>query len=176
MAIYRGRSQTESGILRPSTIRLPVLVLLFAYTAGIIPGRFLPLSTPVLTVIWLLLAGSGLRVLYLLFKNRPSCISPLILFFTLGFLAISAWQPEFFPRDSAARFLESGKVKISGTLAVPAQKDPRRTICILEDLLICDTSDEKPISVHGRLRASLYGYGPKLLAGDRISLQAKIRA
>ncbi|MCF8111579.1 MAG: DNA internalization-related competence protein ComEC/Rec2 [Desulfobacteraceae bacterium] len=177
MATQRGCSQTGPGRPQPAAFyRLPVLVLLFAYTAGIIPGRLLPFSAPVLTIIWLLLAGSGLRVLCLLFKNRPARISPLILFFTLGFLAISAWQPEFFPPDKAAIFLKSGDVEISGTLAAPAQKDPRRTICILEDLEIRDASDGKAVSVHGRLRGCLYGYGPKLLAGDRISLQAKIRS
>ncbi|MFW6297680.1 MAG: DNA internalization-related competence protein ComEC/Rec2 [Desulfosalsimonas sp.] len=154
---------------------LPVPVLLFAYTAGVIPGRLIPLSKPAMTIIWLILAASGMRILYLLLKNRPAFLSPLVVFFTLGFVAISFWQPGAFPPDKAAVLLEAGKVKIHGTLAAPAEKDHRRTICILENLKISDDPGDKVVSVQGRLRVSLYGGGPKLLPGDRISFQANIR-
>ncbi|MFP4193917.1 MAG: DNA internalization-related competence protein ComEC/Rec2 [Desulfobacterales bacterium] len=156
--------------------RLPVLVLVFAYTAGIIPGRFLLFSTPVRVIIWTALAASVIRVIYLLLKNRPACISPMVLFFTLGLVAVTPWKPDFFPSGKAALFLDSDRIQIRGTLAEPAQKDPRRTLCILEDLEISDASNDNPVSAAGKLKLSIYDSTPDLLPGDRIFLQAGIRS
>ncbi|MFO7930965.1 MAG: DNA internalization-related competence protein ComEC/Rec2 [Thermodesulfobacteriota bacterium] len=175
MASQTDPSKYASGRLQPGIFyQLPVLPLLLAYTAGLIPARFIQIGSPARIILWSVLILSALRVLYLFSRNKSACISPLVLFFSLGIAAVSFWQPCNFPPESAAALLDSGEMQVRGTIAKPPESEPRRTVCILEDLEISPEGRETR-SVPGRLRAAFYGGSPGFSAGDRILMQGSIR-
>lgn len=153
---------------------LPVPPLLFAYTAGLIPARFIQIGSPARIILWSVLILAALRVLYLFLRSKSACISPLVLFFSLGIAAVSFWQPCNFPPEGTNAFLDSGEMQICGTIAKPPASEPRRTVCILENLEI-GSEIEKTRSVPGRIRAAFYGDSPGVSTGDRILLQSSIR-
>ncbi|MFP4255468.1 MAG: DNA internalization-related competence protein ComEC/Rec2 [Desulfobacterales bacterium] len=169
-------SKHDSASSRPCLFyQLPVLPLLLAYTAGLIPARFIQIGSPGRIILWSVLIIAALRVLYLFSRSKSASISPLVLFFSLGIAAVSFWQPCNFPPEGASAFLDSGEMQVSGTIAKPPVSEPRRTVCVLEDLEIGPEGDN-PRSVPGRLKAAFYGAKPGFSTGDRISLQSSIRA
>ncbi|MFW6081415.1 MAG: ComEC/Rec2 family competence protein, partial [Desulfosalsimonas sp.] len=154
---------------------LPIVPLLLAYTAGLITGRFTGVCPPAFLVIPALAAPSAAYILYLLIRGKSACLSPLVLFFSLGLLAVSFWQPCNFPPEKAEAFLDADRVEIRGTISKPPDFEKYRTVCILEDLRIQPQSD-KVGPVPGRLRAAFYGEKPELSPGDRVSMKSRIKS
>ncbi|MCF8024038.1 MAG: DNA internalization-related competence protein ComEC/Rec2 [Desulfobacteraceae bacterium] len=153
----------------------PLLPLLIAYIAGILPARYLPFYTPVHVIAWAVLAAAGIRLVFLLVRAKPALISPMVLFFTLGFLALSPWHPPYFPPENVSSYLDSGNVQISGTIAAPAEVESYRTNCLLENPTISlKKGDVKPLP--GRIRGIFYGDCPELEPGDRVTVKGGLRS
>lgn len=123
---------------------------------------------------WAIFAAAALRIVFLLSKNRPSCLSPLVLFCALGFLALSPWQKPFFPPGQAASYLNSGYYMISGTVARPPEIESYRTKCILGDLTVTEKSGRRNL-LPGFIQAAFYGDCPEFYPGERVLVRGRLR-
>ncbi len=114
---------------------------------------------------------------YSLIKQRPAAIAPVILFFTLGWVAIAAFVPPAFPPASVLPFLDKDPHKLSGTICLPPVKQGFRTRCVLDDLVIyADNDTQAPLALPGRIQVTVYGDAPELAPGARMTIHRPIRS
>lgn len=152
---------------------LPLIPLLFAFMAGLTAGRYSPLPW-LFTAAWPAAALAGFMVLQRLIGQKPARVSPLVLFFALGAVAIAPWQSPFFPPSETKPLFDAGWVEISATVAQPPRVESFRTRCVLDQLKI-SVKDQKALYPGGRIQAAFYGSGLTLSPGDRLRFRTKLR-
>ncbi len=153
----------------------PVIPLLFSLMAGIIAGRHLPLSgfTPIAFLLVFTCIGWLIRSII---RNRPVAYAPIVVFFTLGWLAISAFVPPAFPPETVLPFLDGTPRKISGTVVQPPVHQGFRTRCVLSDIEVHSGEDSHQCSaLPGNMQLTVYGDRPEILPGSRITIFRPIR-
>jgi competence protein ComEC len=148
----------------------PAIPLLISFIGGILVGSE---WTGFEVWGWTVLFTSAAFCLFHISRKKPAAISPLALFVSLGYLAISPWASPGFPADHIVHYAGADRWDISGRLTGPPETVNQRTSFIL----CVDTlnNGRQTRSVIGRLRVSAVGKLPELAAGDKIRFNGRIR-
>ncbi|MGB9499897.1 MAG: DNA internalization-related competence protein ComEC/Rec2 [Dissulfuribacterales bacterium] len=166
--------QKFSGQISDSVFFRPVIPLLIAFISGIITAFYIPgLTKFAVTGI----AATSTIILFALFLHKNSRLSPLALFFCLGYLALMPWTMTAFPADHVRHYVDDHRQwRISGTIDAEPIKQTYRLVCILNHLRLSQKTDNEPaVEVRGKIRCSIYKQLPDLSAGDRITFTSKIK-
>ncbi|MDF1592899.1 MAG: ComEC/Rec2 family competence protein [Desulfobacterales bacterium] len=148
----------------------PVIPLLFAFIVGIAAG----LGVSGLDGwAYLLVAASTIAICTGLIQNKTARTLPIMLFLSLGYLAIQPWAAPNFSANHVMRFIDSGPCKISGTVDSQPVIYPHRVRFVL-DVEAIEAATAGP--VYGRIVVSVWGDGPILSSGDRVAFTGAIRA
>lgn len=167
----------DPGVFEGETMRAdpvyfrPVLPLLCCLILGLLVGCYLPGRE-----LWagLLAAVCGGVICCRLAKNSAAVISPLVLFFTLGYLAIQPWADPPHSARHVAHYTDSGAFDITGTVAGTPLGSPRRLrfVVAVESLGARDAVR----AVTGKISVSAWGKSAPLRDGDRVSLTGRIKS
>ncbi len=148
----------------------PVIPLLICLLTGIIFGYAFPhyqiwafFLTPIAFFI----------VIFNLIKNKNGGLSPIILFFALGYLSVQPWVTPKISDHHIIHFADSHVRQIVGTVASSPIKLKNRIRFILETETLAENKIAFP--VRGKISVSVWGSDPKITAGDRISFVGKIK-
>ncbi|MFO8113108.1 MAG: ComEC/Rec2 family competence protein [Desulfosalsimonadaceae bacterium] len=153
----------------------PVIPLLFSLIAGIIAGRHIPISWFPPAAFLLVFMAMG-WLIFSVIRKRPLACAPILLFFILGWLAISSFVPPAFPPESVLPFMDGTPRKISGTVVQPPVHMGFRTRCVLTDMEV-HTGGDSPQrkALPGNIQLTVYGDAPDILPGARITIFRPIR-
>ena len=148
----------------------PVILLLIAFMIGIAAGlRVSGLDGWV----YLLAAASTIAVCTGLIRNKTALTAPVILFLSLGYLAVQPWTAPNFSANHVMRFIDSDPCKISGSIDSQPVIYSNRVRFVL-DVEGIEAATTGPVS--GRIIVSVWGDCPALSSGDRIAFTGAIRA
>ncbi len=152
----------------------PVIPLLVSMIFGIAAGCAVPSF-----IVWaylLVFISAGLILCSLISRSywKINSLSPIVLFFALGYLSIQPWIVPKFPFNHIIHFTDSNKLKIVGVVdqSVKKYKDRQKFILRAESL----DKENKTFPVTGKIRVTVAGEGPKISFGDRIYLISRIRS
>ena len=151
----------------------PLLPLTVAFALGI-AGRSLnsDLDPWALGLMAIAAAWTGWR----LSIRRRSWGAPILLFGTLGFLALAPWLPRHHPPHHLAHFTDGKPHHIVGRV----DSSPRLTADGRLRLIIqvaergATPADMQPSE--GKLRLTVYGDAPPIRAGDRLAFRSRLRS
>jgi competence protein ComEC len=148
----------------------PAIPLLLAFIGGILAGSEL---TGFKIWVWTALFTSAALCVLLTYRRISAAIFPLVLFASLGYLAISPWASPGFPTNHIVHFAGADRWNITGRIAGHPETINQRTRFILR----VDTLDNgrQTRSVVGKLRVSSMEALPALAAGDKILFKSRIR-
>lgn len=148
----------------------PLIPLALSFMVGIVGGLFLPGYEPAVLVG--LAAAFGFTVFCLL-RRRDERLSPLLIFFFLGYLSVQPWMAPRFPPHHIIHFTDQQKWRITGT--VVSRPVPRTNR--LNFLMTVERIEAAGVSrsVTGRIRVTAIGTGRGFARGDRISFESRIR-
>lgn len=161
----------------------PILPLLIAMMAGISLGAALPgyavIAWPVICVCMTAVACAFFRVEG---KSGIGSISvpavatgtALVLFFSLGYLAISHWTAPVFPDNHIKHFSDGNHRQMSGTVVTRPVSRSYGSKFVLSARSL--TIDGGIFPVTGKIRVTVGGQGPELAAGDTISFRGKLKS
>jgi len=147
----------------------PVIPLLIGFMIGIAVGLQ---ASGLDGWAYLLIVAGPAGICIGLIRNRTTRSLPVVLFFSLGYLAIQPWAAPDFPAGHVMRFVDSPARKISGTVDSQPVKYPHRVRFTLNVKAI---EAETAGPVNGRIVVSVWGDGPPFSSGDRISFVGTIR-
>lgn len=152
----------------------PLIPLLIAFIAGITAANHLPeLTWPVCSGI---LVSAGI-IIYSVYRHKNATLSPLLLFFFLGYCALTPWQATSFSQDHVRFYVNDPvKWKISGIIDAPPLSQSYRTVCILNQIRLSKDNDDPPVAVRGKIRVNIYKKTGRLCRGDRLTFTGKIRS
>ncbi|MCP4366953.1 MAG: DNA internalization-related competence protein ComEC/Rec2, partial [Deltaproteobacteria bacterium] len=152
----------------------PIIPLLISMISGIVLGNAMPgyrvLAYPLISIV----GGWIFCSIFLKSFPKKDFFSPIILFFTLGYLLIQPWTSPHFPSNHIIHFTDSNKWKIVGVVdqSVERKKYKQKFILSAETL----EGKNKKFHVKGKIRVTVRGAEPVLSFGDRISFTAKIKS
>ncbi|NOY69245.1 MAG: DNA internalization-related competence protein ComEC/Rec2 [Deltaproteobacteria bacterium] len=158
----------------------PLIPLLLSYAAGIALFGMIPehAGARIFQIFFFaavfIAIFSLARVIFHVFKKTGSFISPIVLMFAAGILSMSPWSPLFFPPGQAKPLIDAHVVRICGTVSGLSVKPSGRIVCVLDDILAAKQGSAEA-RIPGRVRAVFRGRLPKILPGDRIAVNGKIR-
>ncbi|MBF0118478.1 MAG: DNA internalization-related competence protein ComEC/Rec2 [Desulfobacterales bacterium] len=137
----------------------PVIPLLIAFIFGIASGNISPGYQIYSFAVILISSG----YLFFLFKNNQNGISsPIILFFSLGYLAIQPWVSEVFPSNHVVNFAGEKEQTIIGIIE---SYNRSRFVVKVEKI--------NSISVTGKMQITVNEM--KFFEGDRVLFSGKIK-
>jgi len=148
-----------------------LIPLLIAFMGGIVAGTRMP-GHDGFAVIFSAVS-TGLIFLNLI-RRSNAILSPLILFFALGYLNIQFWMAPPFPSNHIIRFTDGNRFVITGTIQEPPLTTGHRTKLVLRTEALAEKTAVHPVT--GRIRVTVLGERPDLSTGDRIRFSAKIRS
>ena len=148
----------------------PLVVLLFALVLGIVTGSRFPGHT-----LWAGLTAAFVLgwIGYRICKRKSGAISPLILFYILGYLCLQPWVAPSLPGHHVARHITPSPIHVTGEIAGPPLNDKRRLRFVLNVASL--SKNGQAFDANGRLAVSVWNSTLELNAGDRIAFRAKIR-
>ena len=154
----------------------PLIPLLLAFIAGILLADQLPdlPKWPAFSGIFL---SAGI-LLYRIRRNKNATLLPLVLFFCLGYYALTPWLPSSYYQNHVKSYVNSPiKWQISGIITDPIIPQGFRTVCFLDNLHLSEFNTiQPPVAVRGKIRATIYGANKGLNTGDRMTLNSKIKS
>ncbi len=148
----------------------PVIPLTVALMAGIALGS----AAPGLEIWALVLAGGcGLAIARGLLRRSPASVSPLMLFFALGYLSLQPWIDPSFPPNHVSQFADTGPWRIIGVVdGRPLEFESRIKFVLRVERL---ESEHDTRAMTGLVRVTLTGAESAIDQGDRISIRSRIR-
>lgn len=147
----------------------PVIPLLVSFMAGIAMGFYIPGQD---VGAWVLIAGSAGGLGFTLARKKTACLLPLILFLSLGYLAIQFWAVPKFPPAHVAEFFDFPPQNICGTVKGRPILYSHRVRFTLE----LEAKEQGAIGPsRGNLQVSVWGKSPPLSDGDRVAFVGSIR-
>ena len=148
----------------------PLTPLALSFMAGIVGRLFLPGFA---TAVPVGLAAAFGVVVFCLLRRRNGRLSPLLIFFFLGYLSLQPWTAPHFPPHHIVHFTGQQKWRIIGTVVSrPVPRTNRfRFLMTVERIEAAGVS--RPVT--GRIRVTAIGSGCDLVRGDRISFESRIR-
>ncbi len=170
----------DSGSFSDRIYYRPLIPLLIAFITGIAAADFLSnhLSGQ---IVWPAVAGilvSTGMLIFSIVSHKDAKLLPLILFFCLGYYALTPWLPTSFSQDHVKYYINDPvKWEISGILNDPPLSQDYRTVCILDQIRLSRPGKGEPeIPVRGKIRTIIYGNSNALTIGDRLIFESKIRS
>lgn len=106
-------------------------------------------------------------------KNR-AFFSPVVLFFSLGYLSIQPWLAPDFPSTHVVHFADTHPWKVVGVIESPPAQSKNRIRCIIRAETLSDNTTSFPVT--GKVRVTVWGTDQPLSFGDRITFVSKIRS
>ncbi len=152
----------------------PLIPLIIAFIGGLTCVNYFP------EFIWpgcfCILVSAGM-IVYSICCHKNAKFSPLFLFFSLGYFALSPWLSSSFSQDHINFYVNDHiQWKISGIIKAPPMPQDFRTVCIINHLQLSrPNSNESPIAVRGKIRVVIYGKPGRPAMGDRLTFTSKIR-
>ncbi|MDY6822743.1 MAG: DNA internalization-related competence protein ComEC/Rec2 [Thermodesulfobacteriota bacterium] len=153
----------------------PIIPLVFAFIAGIMGGKAVPVHPGVLY------AGAGVCLLRVGIAAAKGCnvlIFPLLLLFFLGWLSISVYVPHVYPDNHLAAIVQNTDRdtwwNISGTVDSRPEVSGRRQVVLL-DVHYLSSAHRQVDHPKGRLRVSLYGRQTPIPFGATLQFAGRIR-
>ncbi len=152
----------------------PLIPLIFSFIAGIIGANYLPEQTWAVCSGILLSAGF---IIYSICRHKNAKLSPLILFFCIGYYALTPWHSSSIKQDHVSFYIKDAiKWEISGIITDPPLSQDFRTVCILNHIRLSRPNrNSPPVSVRGKIRVIIYGKTDNLNIGNRLTFDSKIR-
>jgi len=148
----------------------PAIPLLIAFIGGILVGSE---WTGVGIWAWATVCSAAAFGLLLIHRKKSAVISPLLLFFSLGCLAVSPWASPRFSANHIIHFAGTQRWIITGRVAERPQAVNHRIRFILHAVALDNGRQRRPVI--GKLRVSARGELPALAAGDTIAFKSHIR-
>jgi competence protein ComEC len=148
----------------------PAIPLLISLICGILAGSEL---TGYEIWVWTVLGASAVFSLFLIYRRMPAVISPIVMFVSLGYLAISPWVSPGFPANHITYYAGADRWDITGRIDSRPQTVNNRTGFILQVESLGNGRQRR--AVLGKLRVSAVGKLPELALGDTILLKSRIR-
>jgi competence protein ComEC len=152
----------------------PIIPLLVSFIWGIVFGILLPSFGAWVYLIIFICSG---LVVYSFVKKafrRILIVAPIILFSALGYLSIQFWVAPRFPSNHIIQFVDGQKWQITGVIDQKPLKDEKRQKLFLRTETLGHKNHFFPVT--GKMRVTVYGAGPELARGDRISFRSPIRS
>lgn len=117
---------------------------------------------------------AGACAVWQLYSDRRSRLAPLLLFWALGYGALTPWLPASYPQDHIIHYTDGSRYRIVGTVdTVPvATRDQRLRMVLRVHQL--GRADAMQAAV-GRLRLTVFGDAPTIRAGDRLAFESRLR-
>ncbi len=158
----------------------PLIPLLIAFIAGIAAANFLSnylfgqISWPAIAGI---LVSTGMLI-FSIASHKDAKLFPLILFFCLGYYALTPWLPTSFAQDHVKSYINDPmKWELSGIIDDPPLSQDYRTVCILDQIRLSRPSKGvQEFPVRGKIRAIIYGKSDALTIGNRLIFESKIKS
>ena len=148
----------------------PLIPLALSFMVGLVGGLFLTGFEPAVLVG---LAAAFGFTFFCLLRRRNGRLSPLLIFFFLGYLSLQPWMAPNFPPHHIIHFTGQQKWHITGTVVSrPVTRTNR-----LNFLMMVERIEAAGVSrsVTGRIRVTVIGTGCGFWRGDRISFESRIR-
>lgn len=159
----------------------PFIPLLLAFIAGLFfanqtPGHFNKEVWPTAAAVVCIFISAGMLV-FRICRSQNAKLTPLLLFFSLGFLALMPWLPaSYYQSHLQPYYNETIQWQISGVVKGPLEFQGFRTVCFLDSLCLSPSNNsEPPKPVPGKVRAVIYGKMASIKIGDTVTLNSKIR-
>ncbi|MDP2644628.1 MAG: DNA internalization-related competence protein ComEC/Rec2 [Desulfobacterales bacterium] len=149
----------------------PVIPLLVSLICGICLGsRFWGQDAWAYAV----MAGATLWSLLIIRQEKTAVLSPMVVLVCLGYLLIQPWIVPRFPPDHVIHFAGKLPTQITGVIDSRPVSSGNRVNFILK----VKPSGEKGVvsPAQGKIRVTVFGYGPELLPGDRVRFTGKVRS
>ena len=156
--------------MTPAIYFRPAIPLLISFICGILVGSE---WTGFEFWIWTALCISAAFSLLLIYRKIPAVMSLLVLFVSLGYLAISPWVSPVFPANHIIRYAGADRWDITGRIASRPETDNHRTRFVLQAYSLGHGRRDRPVI--GKLQVSAVGELPELAAGDTILFKSRIR-
>jgi competence protein ComEC len=148
----------------------PAIPLVLAMISGIVAGEVYP---GVRLAAWCMAAGGALFLVRLVLMEKRGAVSPLLLFFALGYLLIQPWAAPEFPPHHIRHAATGDKTIVTGVvISAPVVTRYRQRFIIETECLGMNAS--RTVAT-GKLKVSLSGKEPELNIGDRILFVGRIR-
>lgn len=151
----------------------PVIPLVISLMAGIGAGYLLPGQR----LVFYFLAGVSLGVLLrVVFKKKSACFSPLVLFFSLGYLSLQPWMAPDFPQNHVTRYMDGMAWEIYGKIIEPPVVFSKTRTQFVVDVHTLASHPARPFPVSGRIRVTVLDPPFEPALGDAVKWVSKIRS
>ena len=148
----------------------PAIPLLISLICGIVLGSEYPeFKIGLGTAVTL----SAACVWWYIYRRQHGAILPILLFVTLGYLSITPWVQPRFPSNHIIHHAGSALWDITGKIYNQPQYFNNRIRFIVQVSSLAD--DHQTHMVTGKLRVTVVGKLPTLVAGDELRLTSRIR-
>ncbi len=149
----------------------PLVSLTVAFAAGI--GSRAISAGIMGVVLWLALLAGALAV-WQLYADRRSRVAPLLLFWALGYGALTPWLPASHPQHHIIHYTDGSHYRIVGTVdEVPTTTRDQRLRLVLRVHRL-GRPDAMQAAV-GRLRLTVFGDAPPIRRGDQLVFESRLR-
>ena len=150
----------------------PVVPVLAAFISGILSGARIPGYHAIALG---LIGLAAVIIIIQIFRRNKAAISPIVLFFSLGYLSIQPWTPQLFPPDHAVHLAGSSYRIITGVIGDPIKVFTDRKRFDIHALHVAADDHSTPLKVSGKIRVTVAGDSPTLATGDTVSFSGRIR-
>ena len=148
----------------------PIAPIVLSLMAGISIGARFP-GMGAASIIGL--AGFAALSLYFLLRQKYARLTPILVFFLLGYISIQPWVTPRFPPHHIVHFAGTQKWRITGTVSSQPKIHGNRTSFFLSGESV-DTKDRR-LPIAGRIRVTTIGDGTTIRRGDRIVFDSRLR-
>lgn len=149
----------------------PLVLVAIALVGGTAFGATFPGQVKTAGV---LVAVSGALSVVAIFRGRPALVSPLFLFFSLGYLCIQPWLSADLPTNHVSRFVDQGKWAVTGRIDERPELRNGRTQFVLEAKEVGRGSSHHMVC--GKIRVTALGDLSELQMGDLVTFQGHLHA
>lgn len=168
------KPDSKWGFLNISAYSRPIAPLLLSLIFGIYFGN----QNPHFEVAAFLILSAGIGfILFEIAKRKSAFLSPILIFFALGYLSILPWAKPHLPVNHISHFSDATRYQITGIIDdMPKQTGNRiRFILDVTRLKKISTNDIPSYPVTGKIRVTVMGYKETLFAGNRLTFVGKIK-
>jgi competence protein ComEC len=149
----------------------PAIPLLISLIGGILLGSELSGFEIGAAAAAAVFAAFGLLRIY---RRQTALVSPILLFFALGYISIAPWVHPRFPANHLIHYAGSDRWDIAGNIAGRPQQINNRTRLILRITSLGDGRQKHAVS--GKLRVTVAGELPGIAVGDHVRFSGRLRS
>ena len=149
----------------------PIIPFLLSFMSGILAGSEFPDH-----FLWAfgVLLSSTILVVWKIGVKKTARLSPIVLFFCLGYLSLQPWIVPRFPANHVVNFSDTHPWKITGTVdSNPLESNHRLKFVLKAENL---TQNFSSFPVVGKIQITIFGHTDKLFLGDKISFAGRIKS